>query len=155
MNVKKIKKAFGGFLMGFGIFNTALYSVVTVTEAFSKTTTENFNVGIGIAVVLGFGILPAILGYFLRKQGQKELQKLIEAEIQNAILRLARASNGIIKIADLMIDLKVTFEQAQELLATSVTNGLARAEVDENGNLYYIFRDFLKNNQINSDYPSL
>ena len=99
-------------------------------------------------MTLGFGVLPIILGYFLRKKGIKELKEFKELEIQNAILRLARASNGIIKIADLMIDLKVTFEQAQELLATSVTNGLARAEVDENGNLYYVFRDFLKNNQI-------
>lgn len=155
MYFKKLKKSFGDFLIGLGIFNAAVFSVATVNEAFHNPPNYANDIGIGIAVTLGFGVLPIILGYFLRKKGIKELKEFKELEIQNAILRLARASNGIIKIADLMIDLKVTFEQAQELLATSVTNGLARAEVDENGNLYYVFRDFLKNNQINSDYPSL
>lgn len=155
MNLKKLKKSFGDFLIGLGIFNAAVFSVATVNVAFHNPLNYANDIGIGIAVTLGFGVLPIILGYFIRKKGIKELKEFKELEIQNAILRLARASNGIIKIADLMIDLKVTFEQAQELLATSVTNGLARAEVDENGNLYYVFRDFLKNNQINSDYPSL
>jgi predicted transcriptional regulator len=99
---------------------------------------------ISISVVLGAGVLPLISGYFIRKNAKNEIQKLEKSEMQNSILRLAKASSGIIKIADLIIELNITYEQAKELLASSVTDGLAQAEVDENGNLYYVFKDFLQ-----------
>jgi predicted transcriptional regulator len=146
MNKYKLKKGFGDFLIAFGTFNTVVFSIAAVSDFFhSSTQINNYaNLSISISVVLGAGVLPLISGYFIRKNAKNEIQKLEKSEMQNSILRLAKASSGIIKIADLIIELNITYEQAKELLASSVTDGLAQAEVDENGNLYYVFKDFLQ-----------
>jgi len=134
---------FWNLLFYSGIFGTALMMFATLGEFVNNGLSKDFFIGLTSLMVVG--IIPLFLGFF-----KKQKLKKIRAEIQNiekinSILRLAKTQNGILKVAEVSLHLGISVDEARIRLEEAVQKGICRLEIDEEGNISYIFPYLISN----------
>jgi len=126
-----------------GIFGTALMTFATLSILVEKGITKDFFVNLSSLMIVG--IIPLLLGYFKRRKIQKLQEEIQKAERITSLLRLAKTKNGMLSISEVSLELGISVDEARNRLEEAVSKGVCRIELDEKGNLDYIFPDLLKN----------
>ena len=85
------------------------------------------------------GGVPLVAGFLIcRKMKCKAANRTAERR-EREILRLAKANNGRLTIADVSLNMTLTAEEAQSLLESCYLNNLAQIEAADSGLVTYIF----------------
>ncbi len=126
-----------------GIFGTGLMSVGLISEIINPN--EDIQIAPGITALLIFGIIPLFLGFYKKRQLKKLLLVNKKTGRFNSLLKLAKIKNGILSISEVSLELEISIDEARDVLEEAVTKGICTVEIDDNGNLDYIFRDLISN----------
>lgn len=124
-----------------GIFGTTLMLFAALGELVNNGFTKDFFVGIASFMIVG--IIPLFLGFFKRRKLKRIQEEILKAERINSILRLAKRQNGILKVSEVSLELGISVDEARNRLEEAVNKGVCRLEIDENGNLSFIFPDLI------------
>lgn len=123
-----------------GLVGTIFFFITLVIYVILQKPGE--EIGAIFLGLLFYGIVPGGLGFYFRKKFAKAEENYKKALIQRMLFTLAKQNNGIVKISDVALSLEITYEEAQEMLAGVSTSGIAQAEVDDDGFVYYTFPEF-------------
>ena len=96
----------------------------------------------GISVVLGSFLIagaPLVFGMYLYRKAQKMIKDDFIITSENTTLSLAEKYGGILSQAQLAKDTNLTLAQAKEILDNLTLQGIASAEVNDNGYVEYHF----------------
>lgn len=129
-------------LLYLGIFGTALMTFGLISDLIKNNFQE---LGPGFTAWLIVGILPLTIGYLKRKQIKIKQLEAQKVHRQTSLLRLAKAHQGTLSTSEVALSLGVSIDEAREILEEAVTKGICTLEIDDNGNLDYIFRDLISN----------
>lgn len=125
-----------------GIFGTSLMSFGLISILIENNLQE---LAPGFSAWLIFGILPLIIGFLKRKQVKIKQLEAQKVHRHTSLLRLAKAHQGILSTSEVALSLGVSIDEARDVLEEAVANGICTVEIDDNGNLDYIFRDLISN----------
>jgi hypothetical protein len=127
---------YGGAVLGSSLFLAALIHFLVEGEL----DTTILLIALGTFI----GGIPMFLGW---KGRQKMKLKTAQANIQkfeSTLLKLAKSNRGILTLSSVALKLKISVDEAQEKLNHITSKGLAKVSFDDDGNLNYIFPDFIK-----------
>lgn len=125
-----------------GIFGTSLMTFGVISDLIKSNYQE---LSPGFAALFIVGILPLTIGYLKRKQIKSKQLETQKIQRHTTLLRLAKTQQGTLSTSEVALSLNISIDEARNLLEEAVTKGICRVEVDDNGNLIYIFYDLISN----------
>lgn len=127
-----------------GLTLTIVMIVGLIDIIFIRKNPNELGPAIGATVM--FGLMPLIVGFIQRKKYRRRKKEEEEAERINLILRLAKMKGGVLSIAETSLELGISIDEAKDRLEEAVIKGICRVELDEDGNVDYLFPDLLSKN---------
>lgn len=117
-----------------------LFVIVIFASLFSNESNKFEIIGGGVLI----GIIPMIFGIFLYRNVNRNQQKIKQYQIENSILRVAKANNGILTESETSLSLNLPLETARLHLQEMCTKGYAEPDVNDAGVINYLFKAFIK-----------
>ena len=130
-------KRFWDIMFFGGIIGTASFLIAMIAILFYPKPMESLPMT--LMGLVFYGVIPGGLGWYFRKKFAKAEDEYKNMLIQRAIYTLAKANKGIVKISDLAFSLSIPYDEAKELLSGPSIAGMAQAEIDEDGFVYFVF----------------
>ena len=133
-------KRFWDIMFFGGIIGTASFLIAMIAVWFYPKPMESIpTIFVGL---IFYGVIPGGLGWYFRKKFAKAEADYKNMLIQRAIYTLAKENKGVVKISDLAFALNIPYEEAKELLSGPSIAGMAQAEIDDDGYVYFVFPEF-------------
>jgi len=123
-----------------GIAGTAVFLLMAIGSLF--TSELRAEAPVFLLGMLFYGIIPMSFGYYFRKRFLKAETDYKRMLVQRMMITLAKQNKGIVKISDVVLNLEISYEEAKALMDDASLAGMATAEVDEDGFIYYSFPEF-------------
>jgi predicted transcriptional regulator len=143
------KLKFWKLTFGVGLIDTLFFTIVGLANIVSTVPKDNDNnISIWIGLITFFGLIPIGLGYFLKNKAEIEFQSYQEKYIELELLNIAKEKQGILKLSDIVLALSTSYDEAKQLMQDLISKGMFKMEVDEEGNIYYVFPDFVTNSKL-------
>ncbi len=143
------KLKFWKLIFGVGVIDTLFFAIVGLANI---VFTVPYNLGESISIWIGlttfFGLLPMGLGYFLKNKAEIEFKSHQKKYIDLELLNLAKAKQGILKLFDIVLVLGTSYDEAKQIMQDVTSRGMFKMEVDKEGNIYYVFPDFVTNSKL-------
>lgn len=133
----KLIKFFGDFSFWWG----AVFSGFGMLSAMFTTPEQLSAMILGTAVT---GFAPLAAGYYIRRQYKKTSQVDELAHFEQSVLSAVRANNGRITVAQLALSSGMSIDDCQNALNYMVSKSILSPEINEDGTVLYINREFMK-----------
>lgn len=121
----------------FGALGNLLFAIVALSDILAGDPKET-GLGVLIGLMIFFGGLTLIFGYLSYIWGFRQ-NPHIQKQQERQILSLARGHQGRLTTALLAAESDLDLQESQQQLEQFVTQGFARMEVDDQGNISYVF----------------
>lgn len=134
MNISEIIK----FLVGAALLGFGLLLLLGITINIGKDSLGASVVGIIMSLVSAGG------GVMLMRNTQLASKKRKLQDVENMVLRIATANQGILTVPLLAMHANIPIKDAEKMLNTMQEQGLAQIQVDDNGTIFYEFTGLLR-----------
>lgn len=117
-----------------------LFVIVLFGSLFSEEL-RNTDAILGSILI---GVIPMIFGIIFLRNINKNQEKIKKYQIENSLLKIAKANNGILTESETSLSLNIPLETARLHLQEMCTKGYAEPDVSDTGVINYLFKAFIK-----------
>ncbi len=102
--------------------------------------TSKYSASTNLMMTAMLGILPLAVGVFLFWGVRRGVARRKREETEGAVLKAARARQGVVSAVDVASDCGMSLDQAQEILDRLHLRGFNEMDVSDSGTVVYRFR---------------
>lgn len=128
-------------------FGGAIFGGVTLLAAVMALFSGEFEGALSVFVfAIVMGALPMYIGWKGRQKIKEKSNQSNIRKLEATLLNLAEMNKGVLTRSTVAMRLKISVDEAQEILQYAISKNIAEVNFDDDGNVTYIFRDFLPKN---------
>lgn len=102
--------------------------------------TSKYSVSTNLLLSFLLGVLPLAIGVFLFRSIRRAVARREREGTEGAVLKAARARQGVVSTVDVAGDCGMSLDQAQEILDRLHLRGFSEMDVSDAGTVVYRFR---------------
>jgi len=128
-------------------FGGAVFGAISFLAALLSLFSGEFEGALSVLVfAVVMGALPMYIGWKGREKIKEKSNQVNIRKLEATLLNLAELNKGVLTRSTVAMRLKISVDEAQEILQYAISKNIAVVNFDDEGNVTYIFRDFLPKN---------
>lgn len=96
-----------------------------------------------LSIMVVMGMAPMYIGWKGRKKNKIKKQQANIKKLETNLFKLAKNCKGTLNRSTVAMKLSITVDEAEEILLYATSKNLAKTQYDDEGNIIYVFPDFL------------